>query len=84
MPFMINGIPSINPLAKLDEFKTQYYHDFTDTFEKVNKKYISDASAIIGSLIYKLSNQKDLPKYKLSKENTNKMLEKFNLLKDIY
>ncbi|HOJ36934.1 MAG TPA: M28 family peptidase [Ignavibacteriales bacterium] len=83
MPFMINGIPSITPLSKLDEFKIQYYHDYTDTFEKVNKKAISDAGAVIGSLLYHLAIRNDLEQYKLDKSQTNKMLEKFNLLKQL-
>jgi Iap family predicted aminopeptidase len=83
MYFMINGIPSITPLAKLDEFKIQYYHDFTDTFEKVNKQYISDATAIIGSLIVKMANLTNLSSYQLDKPTTEKMLEKFKLLEEV-
>lgn len=79
MYFMINGIPCINPITYIDEFKTSYYHDYTDTFEKVNKRYLSDAAAIMSVILYELANRKDLENLKLSPERTKSMLQKYNL-----
>lgn len=58
MYFMFEGIPSITILGWMDEFMYHHYHDFGDTFDKVNKKYISNAANLISLLVYELANSK--------------------------
>ncbi len=78
MYFMFEGIPSITLAGYMDESMYWHYHDFGDTFDKVNKRYISDASAVVSALVFELSKEK----YKferLTKEQVKKMLLDYRL-----
>jgi len=78
MYFMFEGIPVITPLGWMDESMYHHYHDFGDTFDKVNKKYISNASAVLSYLIYTLAKSKiEFPH--LSKEEIAKILKEKGL-----
>jgi len=55
-PFMLAGIPTFTVMAHLDEDMYKYYHEMGDSFDKVNKKYISEAVAVIGVLLKELAN----------------------------
>ncbi len=55
MYFMFEGIPCITLIGYMDEPMYRYYHDFGDTFDKVNKRYISDASAVVSILAFEFS-----------------------------
>ena len=46
-PFMLHGIPTFGLMAHLDEESVKYYHSAGDSFDKVNKKYLSDAAAVV-------------------------------------
>ncbi|MGB9771683.1 MAG: M28 family peptidase [Candidatus Kapaibacteriota bacterium] len=56
MHFIFEGIPSITTLGWMDESMYHHYHDFGDTFEKVNKKYISNSAGIVSILVFELAN----------------------------
>lgn len=56
MYFMFEGIPAITLTGYMDESMYRHYHDYGDTFDKVNKRYISDASSIVSILAFELSN----------------------------
>jgi hypothetical protein len=78
MYFMFEGIPVITPLGWMDESMYHHYHDFGDTFDKVNKKYISNASAVLSYLIYTLAKSKiEFPH--LTKEEIAKILKEKGL-----
>lgn len=55
MYFMFEGIPCITLIGYMDEPMYRHYHDFGDTFDKVNKRYISDASAVVSILAFEFS-----------------------------
>jgi Iap family predicted aminopeptidase len=59
-PFMLKGIPTIDVQAHLDEDMGKYYHEKGDTFDKVRKRYLSDAAAVAGVLVSELANQRTL------------------------
>ncbi|MCX7909679.1 MAG: M28 family peptidase [Ignavibacteria bacterium] len=78
MYFMFEGIPSITPLGWMEEYMYHHYHDFGDTFDKVNKKYISNSSGIISLLVYELANSKvNFPR--LSRNDVIELLKKNGL-----
>lgn len=58
MYFMFEGIPSLTILGWMDEFMYHHYHDFGDTFEKVNRRYISNAANLISLLVFEIANSK--------------------------
>ncbi|MFT5087829.1 MAG: Iap family predicted aminopeptidase [Candidatus Latescibacterota bacterium] len=64
-PFILRGIPSITFNAPVDENRVRYYHDFADTFDKVDAEMLSRATAIVALLIHELANdtQSDLRHY---------------------
>lgn len=67
MYFMFEGIPTITPLGWMEEPMYHHYHDYGDTFDKVNKKYISNSAGILSILIYELANSNlDFPRLKRS------------------
>ncbi len=56
VPFIMKGIPTFTVHGKLDEPMYTYYHDFGDSFDKISKRYISDAAAILSILTQELAN----------------------------
>jgi Zn-dependent M28 family amino/carboxypeptidase len=60
MPFMFAGIPTITLQAHLDEDMYKYYHEAGDTFDKVNKKYLSETAAVVSILATELADNKTL------------------------
>ena len=74
MWFMFKGIPTFSLLAHLDENMYKYYHERGDTFDKVNKKYLTEASAVVSILVSELANNKEL---KYSIRTDHQMVELF-------
>lgn len=60
IPFMFRGIPVFSLQAHLDDDMVKYYHDAGDSFDKVNKKYLSDAAAVVSITIKELANNSSL------------------------
>lgn len=79
MPFMFEGIPTLSLLAHLDENMYKYYHESGDSFDKVNKKYLSDATAIVSILVTELSNNKEFKFRRRTKKEMAELLENANL-----
>jgi Iap family predicted aminopeptidase len=61
MPFLLAGIPVLSLQAKLDENMLDSYHSQRDSFDKVNKKYLSESAAVISILVHELANRPDFP-----------------------
>ncbi len=74
MYFMFDGIPTFEIQAHLDENMYKFYHERGDTFDKVNEKYLSDASAVVSVLVSELSNASNLS---FKKKNAHEMVELF-------
>jgi Iap family predicted aminopeptidase len=79
MPFMLAGIPTLSLQAHLDEEMVRYYHSAGDTFDKVNRKYLSDAAAVVSVLIQKLANERKFKFPHKSKDQVIEMLKNFKL-----
>ncbi len=78
-PFMIRGIPTITPQAHLENEMVKHYHDLGDTFDKVNKKYLSESAAVISILTKELSNNRDLKFTRRTEQETIEFLKKHKL-----
>ncbi|MBL0177218.1 MAG: Zn-dependent exopeptidase M28 [Ignavibacteria bacterium] len=55
-PFMLHGIPTIAVWGKLDPDMVSHYHDLGDSFDKVSKRYLSDAAAVASVLAREMAN----------------------------
>jgi len=78
-PFMLHGIPTFGLMAHLDEESVKYYHSAGDSFDKVNKKYLSDAAAVVSVLVYELANNRELQFHRKSEDEVVEMLKTFHL-----
>ncbi len=54
--FILRGIPSITINGPIDPEDVRYYHDFADTFDKIDPEMLGRASAIIALLTCELAN----------------------------
>jgi Zn-dependent M28 family amino/carboxypeptidase len=79
MPFMLQGIPTLSLTAHLDEDMGKYYHSAGDTFDKVNKKYLSEAAAVVAVLLTDLANEQSFSFPHKTAAQTAEMLKKFHL-----
>ena len=79
MPFMLAGIPVLSLQAKLDEAMLDSYHNQRDSFDKVNKKYLSESAAVISILVYELANRPDLQFHKRDKDEMAALFKSFGL-----
>jgi Iap family predicted aminopeptidase len=75
-PFMLHGIPTITPLGHLEENMVKHYHDLGDSFDKVSKKYLSEAAAVVSILTVELANDRTLHLARRSDEQTINLLTK--------
>ncbi|MBR9976898.1 MAG: M28 family peptidase [Bacteroidetes bacterium] len=73
-PFMLAGIPTITPLGRLDPETVRTYHDVGDTFDLVNKRYLSEAAGVIAILVYELANRTSIPYVRRSPEEAREHL----------
>ena len=79
MPFILTGIPSITLYAPIKEESSRFYHDFGDTFDKVDETTLSKSIAIISLLAYQLSNNHKLHLPRLNRDETIALLRKAKL-----
>lgn len=79
MPFLLKGIPTLSLQARLDEDMLASYHNTRDSFDKVNKKYLSEAAAVVSILIYELANRPDFQFPKKNEVEIISMLKSFGL-----
>lgn len=55
-PFILEGVPSITFNAPINPERVRYYHDFADSFDKVDAEALGRATAIAALLVYELAN----------------------------
>jgi Zn-dependent M28 family amino/carboxypeptidase len=77
--FMLCGIPVLSLQAHLDEDMGKYYHEMGDTFDKVGKRYLSDAAAIVSVLVSELANDRSVNTHHRTAKETVELMKKFKL-----
>ncbi|MBT3342758.1 MAG: M28 family peptidase [Gemmatimonadetes bacterium] len=55
-PFILHGVPAITLNAPIGEDQVRYYHDPSDTFDKIDAEMLGRASAIVALLAHELAN----------------------------
>ena len=59
-PYQLDGVNVITFGAHIDREIVRYYHDFADTFDKIDAKMIAESSATIGALALFLADAPEL------------------------
>lgn len=72
--FLLEGIPSFTFMGHLEKESVFHYHDMGDTFDKVDRRALVDASAVAGLLVYDLANTPSLP---LRRKSVEERIESF-------
>jgi Iap family predicted aminopeptidase len=78
-PFMLHGIPTVAVWGKLDPDMVRYYHDLGDSFDKVSKRYLSDAAAVVSVLAREMANATSLTLRRRTPAETVEFLKKQGL-----
>lgn len=69
-PFILKGVPAVTFNAPLDHEDARFYHDFADTFDKIDREMLGRASAIVALLAYQFANDESPMLKRLSEEET--------------
>jgi Iap family predicted aminopeptidase len=77
--FMLAGIPTISPLGKLEPEQVKHYHDLGDTFDKVDRKQLSEAAGVVAVLALEMADNADLVWTRRSPAETVEFLKKHKL-----
>lgn len=80
MYFMFIGIPVITPVGGMTKEMTEHYHDFGDTFDKIDKDYISHGAIAVAFLASGLA-QSDMNLFRFTLDEVKDLLNKHNLEK---
>lgn len=78
-PYQLAGIRSITFGALIPPESVRYYHDLADTIDKVEPKLISESTAVIAALVYRLANVPGLPTERVSPAAVEASFRKFDL-----
>lgn len=79
VPFLLQGIPCFTMMTHLDNEDVMFYHSGGDSFDKVRKKYLAEAAAVMSILAVELANQNEVAFKRLTAEQTKILLTKFKL-----
>lgn len=78
-PFQLAGIRSITFGALIPPESVRYYHDMADTIDKVEPKLISESTAVIAALVYRLANVPGLTTARVPAADVEACFRKFDL-----
>jgi Iap family predicted aminopeptidase len=73
-PFMLEGVPTLGFMGRLDAVIYRCYHADCDAFNLVNEKHLRNAVRFISMIMYDLANAKELPVKRMDSETTKKFL----------
>lgn len=82
-PFIMQGVPSITFNAPIDPDDVRYYHDFGDTFDKIDPAMLARATALIALLTYDLANDTESGIRNYSPEETAELFRQAGLAKGL-
>jgi Iap family predicted aminopeptidase len=77
--FLLKGIPAITPSGYLEDERVRYYHDTGDTFDKVSKKYLSEAAAVVSILALEMANLEKHPFRQKGEKEIVELMKKFKM-----
>ena len=77
--FMLAGIPTLFVSGQLDEIMYKYYHESADTWDKINKKYISQTVAVSSIMLFELANAVEIKHRIHSEAEMIDMLKSYKL-----
>jgi Zn-dependent M28 family amino/carboxypeptidase len=78
-PYQLDGVNVITFGAHIDREIVRYYHDFADTFDKIDAKMITESSATIGALALFLADAPELTAQRRSAEEIAATVKTFDL-----
>ncbi len=78
-PFILQGIPAITLNAPIKPESVKFYHDFADTFEKVDALELAKSVGILTLLTYELINDTSLELPRKNEEEVIELLRKNKL-----
>lgn len=78
-PFILQGVPAITFNAPVDHDSVRYYHDFADTFDKVDRAVLARASAVVSLLLFDLANDPSAIYPRLTPDESEALFRKANL-----
>lgn len=78
-PYQLDGVNVITFGAHIDREVVRYYHDFADTFDKIDAKMITESSATIGALALFLADAPELTAQRRSAEEVAATVKTFDL-----
>lgn len=79
LSYMLTGVRTITMGGPIPPEVVRYYHDFGDTFDKVDPKLVAASSSAAAALIYTLANTPELKATRVSDADTAALLEKAKL-----
>jgi hypothetical protein len=63
-PFIVKGVPAVTFNAPIDDEAVKFYHDFADTFDKIDPRMLTEGSAVYALVLLGLANDDTvLPHY---------------------
>lgn len=63
-PFILNGVPSVTFNAPINDDAVKFYHDFGDTFDKIDRQMLTEGTAVYTLVVLELANDTtELPHY---------------------
>ncbi len=77
VPFVVQGIPTLQENYKMPGYIYQYYHSTKDLFPLVDKEHMRKSALAMGFALYRLSMAPGLPAKVLDSEATKKWLDSF-------
>jgi carboxypeptidase Q len=69
-PFILEGIPALQPNGNLDKGVYKFYHSNSDNIKLVNEKHMKNTSVRMGLLLYQLAMSEELSFKRLNSEET--------------
>ena len=81
--YMMEGIPTAEPLGDIGEYAIGCYHANCDKFELIKKEEMLNTVRYNAMMLYALANTKEIKDKKLDSEGTKKFFIKENLRKEL-
>ena len=78
-PFMLEGVPVVALMAKLEGQGGHYYHSVGDTFEKVSQPALCRAAAVGAHTMWAIADAPERPWVRLTRDEIEKMIDEDDL-----